>query len=68
MITARESKLQDRLEILAPERFLRMETVPSNFRQNMPNIGDENRNISVCFKVVKSASKLLLLEAGSQRS
>ena len=68
MITARESKLQGRLGILVPERFLRMETVPFNFRQNMPNIGEENRNIPVCFKVVKSAPKLLLLKAGSQRS
>ena len=68
MITAKESKLQGRLGILAPERFLRMETVPFNFQQNMPNIGEENRNIPVCFKVVKSASKLLLLKAGSQRS
>ena len=69
MITARESKLQGRLGILAPERFLRMETVPFfHFRQNMPNIGEENRNIPVCFKVVKSASKLLLLKAGSQRT
>ena len=47
MITARESKLQGRLGILVPERFLRMETVPFNFRQNMPNIGEENRNIPV---------------------
>ena len=31
--------LQDRLGILAPERCLRMETVPSNFQRNMPNIG-----------------------------
>ena len=34
----------------------------------MPNIGEETRNRPVCFKVVKSASNLLLLEAGSQQS
>ena len=44
------------------------ETMPSNFQRNMPNIGEETRNRSVCFKVGKSASKLLLLEAGSQQS
>ena len=45
-----------------------METVPSNFQQNMPSIGEESRNRPVCFKVVKSAFTLLLLEAGSQKS
>ena len=34
----------------------------------LPNIGEETRNRPVCFKVVKSASKLFLLEAGSQQS
>ena len=34
----------------------------------MPNVGQETRNRPVCFKAVKSASKLLLLEAGSQQS
>ena len=34
----------------------------------MPNFGEETRNRPVCFKVVKSASKLLLLEVGSQQS
>ena len=34
----------------------------------MPNIEEETRNRPACFKVVKSASKLLLLEAGSQQS
>ena len=63
-----ESQLQGRLGILAQEIFLRMETMPSNFQQNMPNIGEETRNRPVCFKVVKSASKLLLLEFGSQQS
>ena len=67
-IFARESQLQGRLGISAPERFLRMETVPSSFQQNMANIGEETRNRPVCFKVIKSVSKLLLLEAGSQQS
>ena len=31
--------MQCRLRISAPERFLGMETVRSNFQQNMPNIG-----------------------------
>ena len=31
-----------------------METVPSNFQQNMPNIGEETGNRPTCFKVVKS--------------
>ena len=35
----RISQLQGRLGISVPERFLRMETVPSNFQQNMANIG-----------------------------
>ena len=63
-----ESQLQNRLGISSPDRFLRMETVPSNFQQDMPNIGEETRNRPVCFKVVKSASKLLLLEASFQQS
>ena len=67
-IFARISQLQGRLGISAPERFLRMETVPSSFQRNMANIGEETRNRLVCFKVIKSASKLLLLEAGSQQS
>ena len=62
------SQLLCRLGISAPEKFLRMETVPSNFQQNLPNIREENRNRSDCFKVAKSASKLLLLEARSQQS
>ena len=45
-----------------------MKTVPSSFQQNMANIGEETRNRPVCFKVIKSASKLLILEAGSQQS
>ena len=45
-----------------------METVPSNFQQNMPNIEEETSNRPVYFKVVKSAYKLLLLEAESQQS
>ena len=45
-----------------------METGSRNFKQNMPNIGEETRNRPVCFKVVKSASKLFLMEAGSQQS
>ena len=61
----RESLLQGRLVISSPERLLRMESVSTTFRQDMPNIGEETRNRPVCFKVVKSASKLLLLEAGS---
>ena len=61
----RESQLQDRMGILSPERFLRMEC---NTMQDMPIIGEKTRNRAVCFKVVKSASKLLLLEARSQQS
>ena len=34
----------------------------------MRNIGEETRYRPFCFKVVKSASKLLLLEVGSQQS
>ena len=45
-----------------------METVLSSFQQNMANIGEETRNRPVYFKVIRSASKLLLLEAGSQQS
>ena len=67
-IFATKSQLQSRLGISAPERFLRMETVPSSFQQNMANIGKETRNRPVCFKVIKLVSKLLLLEAGSQQS
>ena len=53
----RESQLQDRLGISAPERFLRMETVPSNFQQNMPNIGKKpemtclNQGCQISFQV-----------------
>ena len=43
-IFIRKSQLRGRLGILAPERFLRMETVPSSFQQNMLNIGEETRN------------------------
>ena len=64
----RESQLQGRPGVSAPERFLRMETMSSNFQQNMANIGEETRNGPVCFKIIKPASKLLLLEAGSQQS
>ena len=64
----RKSQLQGRLGISAPKRFLRMETVPSSFQQNMPNIGVEIRNRPVCFKVVKSTFKILFLEARSQQS
>ena len=64
----RESQLQGSLGISAPKRFLGMEIVLSNFQQNMPNIGEETRNRPVCFKVAKSASTLLLLEARSQQS
>ena len=64
----RESQLQDRLRISSPDRFHRMGTVPSNIQQDMPITGEKTRNRPVCFKVVKSASKLLLLEAGSQQS
>ena len=67
-IFTRESQLQGRLGISAPEKFLRMETVSSSFQPNMANIRKDTRNIPVCFKVIKSASKLLLLEAGSQQS
>ena len=41
--------------------------MPSNFQQIMSNIGEETRNGPVCFKVVKLASKSLLLEAKSQQ-
>ena len=34
----------------------------------MPNIGEETRNRPVCFKVVKSTSKLLFLEDTSRQS
>ena len=63
-----ESQLQDRLGISSHKRFLRMETVPSNLQQDMPNNGEKTRNRLVYFNVVKSASKLLLLEARSQQS
>ena len=63
----RESPLQGRLGILSPERFLRIEIVPSNFQQDIANIGEETRNRPFRFKVVKSASTLLLLEAGFQQ-
>ena len=59
--------MQGRLGILAPERFLRMETAPSIFQQNMPNTGEETKNRPVCFKVVISTSKLLFLEARSRQ-
>ena len=59
----RESQLEDRLGISSPDRLLRMETVP----QDMPNIGEKSRNRPVCFKVVKSASKLLFLKARFQQ-
>ena len=64
----RESQLQDRLRISSPDKFHGMETVPSNIQQDMPITGEKTRNRPVCFKVVKSASKLLLLEARSQQS
>ena len=64
----KESQLQCRLGISAPGRFIRLDTLHSNFQQNMPNFGEETRNRPVCFKVVKSTSKLLLLEVGSQQS
>ena len=67
-IFTRESQLQGRLGFSAPERFLGMEAASSNFQQNMPKIGEETRNRPVCFKVVKSASKLLLLEGSFQHS
>ena len=63
-----ESPLPDRLGISSPERFLRMETVPSNFQQDIPNIVENTRNRPVYFKVVKSASKILLLEDSFQHS
>ena len=66
-IFTRKSQLQGRLGILAPERFLRMETAPSIFQQNMPNTGEETKNRPVCFKVVISTSKLLFLEARSRQ-
>ena len=50
--------IEGRLGISAPEKLVRMETVPCNFQQNIPNIGEETRNRPVCFKVVISASKL----------
>ena len=62
----RESQLQGRIS--APKWILRMEIVPSNFQENMSNIGEETKNRSVCFKVFKPASKLLLLKAGCQQS
>ena len=40
-IFTRESQLQGRLGILAPEKFLRMKTVSSSFQQNMANIREE---------------------------
>ena len=40
--------------------------VPSDFLQDLSNIGEETKNRPVCFKVVKSTSTLLLLKAGSQ--
>ena len=67
-IFTRESQFQGRLGIWAPEKFLRMETVSSSFQPNMANIREETRNMPVCFKVIKSASELLLLEVGSQQS
>ena len=48
----REHQLQGKLGISAAERFLRMETVPSNFQQNMANIGEETGNRPVYFKVI----------------
>ena len=42
--------------------------VPSDFLQDLSNIGEETKNRPVCFKVVKSTSTLLLLEAGSQQT
>ena len=39
-IFTRKSQLQGRLGISTSERFLRMETVPSSFQQNMANIED----------------------------
>ena len=66
----RQSQLQDRLEISAPERFHGMETMPTNYfaQQNMPNIRGRTGNRPICFKFDKSASKLLFLKAGSQQS
>ena len=64
----KKSQLQWRLGVVAPERFLGMKTVSSNFQENMSNIGEKPRNRPVCFKVVKLASMLLLLEAGYQES
>ena len=63
----RESQLQDRLGISSPKRFFRMETVPCNIQQDIPNIEEKTGNRPVFFEVVKSASKLLLLEARSQQ-
>ena len=54
-------------EYLGTRQFLGIETVSSNFQGNMLNIGEKNRNRPACLKVVKSASKLLLLEARSQQ-
>ena len=42
------------MEISAPERFLRMEAVPSIFWQNTPNIGEETKNRPVFFKVLSN--------------
>ena len=60
--------MQGRFRILSPEIFIKMETVPSNFQQDMLNLGEGTRNRPICFKVVKSTSKLLILEAGSKQS
>ena len=54
-------------EDLGTRQFLGIETVSSNFQENMLNIGKKNRNRPACLKVVKSASKLLALEARSQQ-
>ena len=40
----KESQLQCRLGISAPGRFIRLDTLHSNFQQNMPNFGEETRN------------------------
>ena len=52
-IFTRKYQFQGRLVISAPDRFLRMEILPSNLQQNIPNIEAETRNRPVCFKVVK---------------
>ena len=64
----RKSQLPGKLGISAPERFFRMETVPTSFQQNMSNIGEETRNRPACFKTVKSTSKLLFFEARFRQS